>query len=298
MELDLESRMKLHDIRDHMHLYAGRRELKEMTLGRLDELFTRALRELERGEEHDRVLETLAEGRELFGEFLVHDRSMDSAYDRIVAIVLSTADPGATEPMSLARVVREEVAYFHNDLRLLPADRLVFVAQSDPWIECDEIRLRRVLANLLTNAAEAVTEGNGEDGGVTVEVDLASVAEPRDGVLSEITSGNYATLVVRDEGAGIPESSVQEFFKPGVTRKEDHLGLGLTFVKQVAEEMDAHIEIVPVEPRGTAIRLFIPLVDPPEGRAVSGAAGEAARAATRSQAASDDEARERAAAEE
>ncbi len=283
-ELNLESRMKLHDIRDHMHLYAGRRELKAMVLERLEELFTEALRAVEQGAAPDQVVEMLSKGRQVFAEFLAHDRSMESAYDRIVAIILSTSDPDAAEPMSLARVVREEVAYFHNDLRLLPADRLVFVAQSDPWIECDEIRFRRLLANLLKNAAEAVTADEGQDGGVTVEVDLASVGQARDGVLSRIHPGNYGTLVVRDEGAGIPEDSVKRFFQPGVSGKEDHLGLGLTYVKQVAEEMSAHIEIVPVEPRGTAIRLFIPLVDPPAGRAAGGAKAQAAREAGRQEA--------------
>ncbi len=259
-DLSLESRMKLHDVRGHMHLYAGKRELKRLLGEKLDGLFLAALSAVDGGEPKERVLETLEGGRQLFLEFLDHDDAMGAAYDRIVSIIISSGDGTQRVPLSLAALVREEVAYFHRDLRLLPADSLVFTAHADPWVEGDGTRLRRVLGNLLLNAVEALDAG----GGVVVEVDVAAVLKERDGIGKEVEAGTYATLLVRDEGHGIPAEDTERLFDVGYTVKDAHLGLGLAFVKRVVDEMQGRIELLPVEPTGTAIRLYFPLTARPE----------------------------------
>jgi signal transduction histidine kinase len=259
-DLTLESRMKLHDVRGHMHLYAGKRELKRLLGEKLDGLFLTALSAVDGGEPKERVLATLEGGRKLFLEFLNHDDAMGAAYDRIVSIIVHSTEGTEPIPLSLAELVRDEVAYFHRDLRLLPADSLVFTAHADPWVEGDETRLRRVLGNLLLNAVEAL---DGE-GGVVVEVDIAAVLEERDGLGKEVEGGAYATLLVRDEGHGIPAEEADRVFEVGHTGKDAHLGLGLAFVKRVVEEMEGRIELLPAEPRGTAIRLYFPLSAEPE----------------------------------
>jgi len=269
-DLSLDARMKLHDVRGHMHLYSGRRELKRLLREELDLLFRTAVSAVDGGEPRERVVETLEGGRKLFLEFLDHDDAMGAAYDRIVSIIVSPGDAIESVPLSLAELVREEVAYFHRDLRLLPADSVAFTAYADPWVEGDGTRLRRLLGNLLMNAVEALDAG----GGVQVEVDIAAVLKEREGIGKEVEGGTYATLLVRDEGHGIAADDADRLFEVGYTEKDaSHLGLGLAFVKQVVNEMQGRIELLPIEPKGTGIRLYFPLTATPEEPRVAGVPG-------------------------
>ncbi len=261
-ELTLESRMKLHDIRDHMHHYAGRRQVKAMTRERLEAAFLRVVEMVQGQAPKGEVDEAVERLHATFQDFTGHDQLMEAAYDRIIGILLSSQDSDAMVALNLAEVVRDEVAYYHRDLRLLPAERVTFISHYEPWVLANEVRLRRLAGNLLKNAADALSEERDTDG-VTVEVDVGSVLEAREGVGPDVDPGNYATLDFRDDGGGIPEDVAEHLFQPGYTSKKGHMGLGLTFVKQVVDEMNGRIEIVQLE-SGTLIRMYFPLVEPPE----------------------------------
>ena len=259
-DLSMDARMKMHDIRHHMQRYSGSREVKQLLRSRLSEEFLSAIEALDGGSDPADVRTRLAASRAVFAEFSDHDDSMDEAFERIIAIVFSSRDPGEVRPLSLSELVRGEVAYFHRDLRRLPAERLVFSASFDPWIAADPVRVRRLVDNLIMNAAEAL---DGGDGGVLAEVDVHAVLEERPGVLGPIPPGNYATLTVQDEGCGLDPERAERVFCAGFTTKADHNGLGLTYVRQAVEDAGGFIEVLPAEPRGTMIRIYLPLVQPP-----------------------------------
>jgi len=260
-DLSVDARMKVHDIRHHMQRYSGSREVKQLLRNRLADEFLAAVTDLERGSDPGRIRERLESTRAVFAEFSDHDESMDEAFGRIIAIVFSSWDAKEAARISLAQLAREEVAYFHRDLRRLPSERLIFSASYDPWIEADPVQLRRLIDNLIINAAEAL---RGSDGTVHVEVDLHSVLEERSGVTGPIAAGNYATLTVRDEGSGLDPELAGKIFHAGYSTKEDHAGLGLTYVRQAVEDCGGCIEVIPEVSRGTAIRIYLPLVAPPE----------------------------------
>jgi signal transduction histidine kinase len=79
--------------------------------------------------------------------------------------------------------------------------------------------LRRVVSNLLRNAAEAA-QGQGE-----VELRCAPLGQ------------NGAEIRIIDHGSGIPSSVRERLFQPYATGKEGGTGLGLTLAKQT---VDAH----------------------------------------------------------
>lgn len=259
-DLSMDARMKMHDIRHHMQRYSGSREVKQLLRSRLSEEFLAAIEALDGGGDPGVVRTRLAASRDVFAEFSDHDDSMDEAFERIIAIVFSSRDPEAVRPLPLAELVREEVAYFHRDLRRLPAERLVFSASFDPWVAADPVRVRRLVDNLVMNAAEAL---DGGDGCVLAEVDLHAVLEERPGVLGPIPPGNYATLTVQDDGCGLDPERAERVFRAGVTTKVDHNGLGLTYVRQTVDDARGFIEVLPAEPRGTKIRIYLPLAQPP-----------------------------------
>ena len=260
--MSLDTRMKMHDIRHHMQRYSGSREAKEVLRSRLADEFLAAVAALEQGSDPGEVRDRLEKTRDVFAEFSDHDESMDDAFDRIVGIVFSSWDAQERKRFSLAELAREEVAYFHRDLRRMPTDRLVLSVNYDAWIEADPVLVRRLVGNLIRNAAEAL---DGGDGSVLVEVDLHAVLEERAGPLGPIVGGNYATLTVVDEGCGLEPDAVDKIFRAGYSSKPDHAGLGLTFVRQVVEDACGCIEVTPGEEKGTVIRVYLPLVEPPAG---------------------------------
>ena len=104
-------------------------------------------------------------------------------------------------------------------------------------IEADEQLLRQTLFNLLLNATQAV----GPQGHITI---TATRSGPE-----------TATLEIRDDGPGVPESKRQEIFKPYVTTNQKGTGLGLAVVQQIVSAHGWEIACLPNEPRGARFRL-------------------------------------------
>ncbi len=104
----------------------------------------------------------------------------------------------------------------------------------------DAVQLERALANLLTNALEAVGEGGA--------VRMAARAE----------DGEVA-IDVEDDGPGIAEAVRGRLFEPLITTKAHGHGLGLAFVRSVAERHGGTIAHAPRPGGGTRFTLRIPL---------------------------------------
>jgi len=78
------------------------------------------------------------------------------------------------------------------------------------------------------------------------------------------TTGNHIALVVKDQGPGIPEFAVTRIFEPfySLPRPATHkksTGLGLSFVREVAELHGGSIEVSNRPDGGVEARLLLPL---------------------------------------
>ncbi|HUS67274.1 MAG TPA: HAMP domain-containing sensor histidine kinase [Kofleriaceae bacterium] len=125
------------------------------------------------------------------------------------------------------------------------------------FARCDGVRLEQVLVNLLSNAIKYSPDG----GAVTVAV--------RDG-------GDHGTLVVADEGVGIPADEVDGIFEP-FHRASSHArsdipgtGLGLSTVRRIVEAHGGRIELDSEPGRGTTFRVIIPTASADADRRVAG----------------------------
>jgi len=99
--------------------------------------------------------------------------------------------------------------------------------ETERVVRADESQLRHLLENVFRNAVE-----HGGDGGVTVRV-------------GDVEGGFY----VADDGPGIPEAQREVVFDAGYTT-DDGLGLGLTFVAQLAEAYGWDREVTESEAGG------------------------------------------------
>jgi PAS domain S-box-containing protein len=95
-------------------------------------------------------------------------------------------------------------------------------------LEGDELLLRKAVFNLVTNAIEALSDANVDDGRVVVEL-------RRD--------EDSAILRVRDNGPGIAPSERERIFTPFFTLKERGTGLGLSVVQKVVVTHNGTIEL-------------------------------------------------------
>lgn len=110
-----------------------------------------------------------------------------------------------------------------------------------------DTHIKRVLANLLTNAFKFTPEGG------------------RIEVIGEIDN-NYIIVKVQDSGIGIPENLQSDLFKPFsfAQRKglkgERSTGLGMYILKQIILLHNGEIQLSSKEENGTCITVSLPLI--------------------------------------
>ncbi len=123
------------------------------------------------------------------------------------------------EAIDLTALVRESAQSFEDMARQRGLKLVLEIPAERVGIMGDSVRMRQVIANLLTNAVK-FTEAPG-----LVEVTLRVEA-------------NHALLTIRDTGIGIARDMLDRVFEPfaqAVLLPPHGLGLGLSVVKQVAE---------------------------------------------------------------
>lgn len=113
-------------------------------------------------------------------------------------------------------------------------------------IFADEIRVKQIVLNVLTNAIKFT-----EPGGTVI--------------LSVSNAENDQVLIsVKDTGIGIPSEKIDDVFRPFVQDKRSyHLahegtGLGLTLVKSFVELLDGRVEMESEVDKGTTVTIWLP----------------------------------------
>jgi PAS domain S-box-containing protein len=122
-------------------------------------------------------------------------------------------------------------------------------------INGSEIHLRKVIMNLVSNAAEAI-----EGGGNVVLSTVNRYVDGPLGVQGEVKEGEYAILSVSDNGPGISREDLDRIFEPFYTKKvmgRSGTGLGLAVVWNVVQDLDGYIDVTSSD-KGTTFDLYFP----------------------------------------
>jgi signal transduction histidine kinase len=165
------------------------------------------------------------------------DSEIGSA-DRIIGNMLEMAcdRAPARQAVDLGQLVGEVLAA----AREAKGIRCRVALTPDPFlVHADPGQLRQVVANLLTNAAQAMESG-GE----------WSVEATRD--------QETDTILFRDTGPGIPPEVRENLFEPLVTTRAAGIGLGLTICRQIVERHGGTIDVVDHEGEGAMFRVRLP----------------------------------------
>ena len=119
------------------------------------------------------------------------------------------------------------------------------IADGLPPVFGDPVVLRRIVDNLLRNAIESLSPGNGE-GSVALE---ARRADGRGGV----------RLIVADTGRGMSDAELARAFDDFHTTKSGGTGLGLSVVRRLTADLQADLRVESAPGRGTTFTIDFPL---------------------------------------
>jgi signal transduction histidine kinase len=116
--------------------------------------------------------------------------------------------------------------------------------QDIPLVECSPSQINQVFLNLVTNAAQATGDENGE---ITVSTGIAP--------------GGQVRVDVSDNGHGIPENVLPKIFDPFFTTKDvgQGTGLGLSIAYKIVEQHGGRIEVKSKVGQGTTFTVFLPV---------------------------------------
>src|SRR6516162_3267937 len=178
----------------------------------------------------------------------------------LVARILAFSRPGvgSARPVSLQRILNE--VHSLTCAALPPRVSVAMdLAQAPLVVAGDASQLHQMLANLVTNALQAVT-GEGE---VRVRALAVEVTEPRDCTVGRLQRGRYACVEVNDTGTGMSAEQVERIFEPFFTTKPvgSGTGLGLSLVHGIVLDHNAALEVTSLPGVGTTFSVYLPLIE-------------------------------------
>ena len=152
------------------------------------------------------------------------------------------------EPVDLVRIVRRLSAEYQN---ISPRHTIRVTSDVDRLLgNWDEARIERIVANLVTNAVKYSPRGG--------LIDVSTAHEERDGI-------EWAALVIRDNGIGIPSDELARVFEPyyrgtNVSASISGTGVGLAGTSHIVEQHGGEISVESTVGVGTVFTVRLPLI--------------------------------------
>ncbi|MCB1761195.1 MAG: PAS domain S-box protein [Gammaproteobacteria bacterium] len=119
--------------------------------------------------------------------------------------------------------------------------------QGLPTIPADPDKLRQVFSNLLSNALQAISGLDANEGRIDVraKLDLGD-------------DGSIIDIEICDNGKGIDSSEVEKLFEPFYTTRAKGTGLGLAICRQIIEQHRGSVTLQPRAPAGVCACVLLP----------------------------------------
>ena len=124
-------------------------------------------------------------------------------------------------------------------------------------IQGSSVHLFKTVMNLVSNAAEAMSDG----GRLNISTKNQYIDQPVRGY-DEVQKGDYILLEVSDTGTGISPEDLPRLFEPFFTKKvmgRSGTGLGMAVVWGTVKDHKGYIEVESVSGKGTTMNLYFPV---------------------------------------
>jgi PAS domain S-box-containing protein len=125
-------------------------------------------------------------------------------------------------------------------------------------VKIDVAQWKRILLNLVTNAADSLGE---ERGRIIITSERVRLHEARQAAVTsvELRPGRYARLEVTDTGCGMNAVVLEHLFDPFYTTKVNGRGLGLSAVLGIVRSHLGEIHVKSVVGEGSTFEILLPL---------------------------------------
>jgi PAS domain S-box-containing protein len=182
-------------------------------------------------------------------EYLGIIKSEITGSERIVSDLL---DSVRTKPPLTATVdVRELLAQTLRTLSMPSAVTVKLnIPETLPPLRVDQLQIRQVFRNLISNGVEAMPQGG--------MLEIGAVENKQD---------RTVTISVRDSGIGMTPEQLGKLFQPLFTTKARGIGLGLVVVKNLTEANGGRVQVESVAGKGTLFSITLPSADSAVGTA-------------------------------
>ncbi len=147
------------------------------------------------------------------------------------------------QPSDLNQIVRSALALFDGRLDGIRVQSSL--APELPPIQADPESLKRALANLVDNAAEAM------QGAMLREIQISTAL---------VASRDAVEIVIADTGHGVTRELKEKLFLPYFSTKKRGTGLGLAIVSRIIEDHRGSIRVEENQPVGARFVIELPVV--------------------------------------
>lgn len=179
-------------------------------------------------------------------------RYLDDASKRLESLVASIIEysslstkPVEYETVSLSAVAHQACDDFSELITKSGAS--ITISETLPAVQGNSIRLYQVFSNLIGNALKY----RAKDRACKIEI------------TSKQISSHMYLISVRDNGQGIPESKLEEVFRPYRRLHGNEIegtGIGLASVKKIVEQLGGSIEVESIDGIGSVFSMSLPMV--------------------------------------
>ena len=145
------------------------------------------------------------------------------------------------ERISLPELLEEVVSFQGTETRHKNINVTFDIPADLPQVESDRGQLQQVFLNIFNNAVAAVSSGG------------------RIGFLAAAQDNNV-TVVIADNGSGIPTENLRHIFEPFFSTKgEFGTGLGLSITRDIVEKLGGRIDVESEVGKGTRFVIALPI---------------------------------------
>lgn len=182
-------------------------------------------------------------------------------------LTLARRGVAINEIVPMNRIVEEYLSSLEFEkLKSLFPKTVVEIRLSPDLLNIDgsRVHLAKTIMNLVTNAAEAMTDG----GVIRIETENIYIDRPIEGY-DAIREGDYVVLTVTDTGVGISSDDKEKIFEPFYTKKimgRSGTGLGMAVVWGTVKDHNGYINVETETGKGTRFSLYLPVTDREELR--------------------------------